>query len=265
VPVYEDPAARPAGRLLIDDERRPLARFLEGVREGRRFADLFAPVGGVASEPVVDTLLRDLAGWRVACSPALARELIAVGGRAGRHAHVMRRSLSSAVPAAWGHDVFPGVDIVPVDCTPAALAPAMLAAHPPDHPDFEAGEDELVNVVARLKRMFEGREAGPVLGCSRVAIDGDGRVRGAAIVTEIPVREPPMGGPWLAELFREPGWGGLGAALLHAALWQAATDRHPAVGLAVTDANAARGLYEATGFELVSSWLSVDLPDRVRD
>jgi hypothetical protein len=83
VPVYEDPVAPPAGRLLIDDERRPLAHFLEGFREGRRFADQFEPVGGVASEPVVDTMLRDLAGWRVACSPALARELIAAGGGRG--------------------------------------------------------------------------------------------------------------------------------------------------------------------------------------
>jgi GNAT superfamily N-acetyltransferase len=260
VPVREDPDDPPARRLLVDDEGRPLARFLEDVRDGRRFADLFEQVGGTAVDALAVTALRDLAGWRVASAPALARTLVTAGGRPRRHAHVMRRSLAGVVPAEWEHTGHPGIRIGPVDRTPAEIAPAMLAAHPPAHPDFEPGDDEPANVVARLERELGGREAGPLLTCSRLAVDAGGRVRGAALITEIPAGELPMGGPWLIELFREPGWGGLGAALLRAALWQAAADGHPAVGLRVTEGNAARGLYEATGFEPVSTWLSVDLP-----
>lgn len=258
--MREDPEDAPARRVLIDDAGRPLARFLEDVRDGRRFADLFEPVGGTPVDALVDAVLRDLAGWRVASSPALGRTLIAAGASRGRHAHVMRRSLAGAVPAEWEQGSFPGVRIGPIDRPAADLAPAMQAAVPPGHSDFELGDDELANVVARLQRLFDGRAAGPLQACSRVAVDPGGRVRGAALVTEIAVRELPMGGLWLVELFREPGWSGLGAALLHAALWQAAADGHTEIGLAVTEGNAARGLYEATGFELVSSWLSVDLP-----
>lgn len=261
MPIREDPGAPPGGRLLTDDDGRLVARFLEAFREGRRFADLLEPVEGASNQVLVGAALANLRGWGVASPPELARELMAAGARPARHAHVMRRSLAGAVPAAWQQATFPGIAIGPLDCAPAAIAPAMLSAHPPDHPDFEPGEDKLPNVVTRLERLIDGHDAGPVLPCSRVAVDANGSVRGAAIITEILRREPPMGGPWLAELYREPGWSGLGAALLRAALWQAAADGHPAIGLAVTEANAARGLYEATGFELVSSWLNVDLPD----
>jgi GNAT superfamily N-acetyltransferase len=258
VPVRQDPDGRPTSRLLTDDAGRPLARFREAMREGRRFADLFEPVGGTPADALVGAALRDLAGWRVASSPALGRKLIAAGASRGRHAHVMRRSLAAAELTERGR--FPGVRIGPIDCPAADLAPAMHAAVPPGHADFEPGDEEIGNVAARLQRLCDGTEAGPLQACSRVAVDPGGRVRGAALVTEIAVRELPMGGLWLTELFREPGWTGLGAALLRAALRQAAADGHAAIGLAVSDGNAARGLYEANGFELVSSWLSVDLP-----
>lgn len=116
----------PAGRLLVDDAGRPLARFLEDFRDGRRFADLLEPTGVAPVGALVGAALRDLAGWRVASPPDLARRLIAAGGRPGRHAHVMRRSLTGALPSVWEHAAYPGVRIGPVDCGPAAIAPAML-------------------------------------------------------------------------------------------------------------------------------------------
>ena len=82
---------------------------------------------------------------------------------------------------------------------------------------------------------------------------------GAALVNDNPPR-PPFGGPWLAELFREPGHRGVGGALLRSALHAAAQDGHATVQLAVTEGNPAQGLYEALGFRVVTSTLTVELP-----
>ena len=63
----------------------------------------------------------------------------------------------------------------------------------------------------------------------------DGRIVGAAILNQFPGK-PPVAGPWLSELFRDPGVPGIGRELLRGALAAAAANGLPALGLVVTAA-----------------------------
>ncbi len=253
-------APAPRGRELVDRNGRVLARFSEGQREGHPLADLLEPADGVEEGTLVAAVARELRGWILAAAPGLAGRLIADGARPVRHAHVMRLELPVAQdPAA---PVPTGVRIEPLgDRTAQELAPAFMAAYPPGHLDFRPGEDELPVAVRSLETVVADPELWPVLPCSRVALDAEGDVIGAAVIVENPP-QPPFGGPWVAELFRMPGHRGVGAALLRSALEAASADGLATVELAVTEGNGARGLYEAFGFRVVVSTMSVLLADR---
>ena len=88
---------------------------------------------------------------------------------------------------------------------------------------------------------------GPLLACSGLTVRDDGSVAGAILVNGSN-GEPPLGGPWISQLFRHPGARGAGVPLLRRALAVATRDGVPAIGLAVTDGNPAQRLYEAHGF-----------------
>lgn len=74
--------------------------------------------------------------------------------------------------------------------------------------------------------------------------------------------DPASGGPWGTELFREPGRDGAGPGgiLLRRALAVLAADREASLGLAVTEGNPARSLYERTGFRLTGTSRRLLLP-----
>lgn len=248
-------------RRLTDDAGRILASYVVERHGEAVWADWLELADGVSPDEVLPMALRDLAGQRVSAPVALGRLLADAGGRAGRHVHVMRRSVHRGEPAVSAPPAVAGVRLEPVSRNAGALAPAMFAAYRPGHPDFEPGDEAPAHAVARLLPILSGEEIGPLLGCSRLGVTAGGRVAGAALLTDAPGRSP-HGGPWVAELFRDPAHPGLGAALLHEALSAADDDGHATVGLAVTEGNPARGLYERAGFDLVSSWLNVFLPTR---
>jgi GNAT superfamily N-acetyltransferase len=176
----------------------------------------------------------------------LARALLDAGATKRRHARLMTYDLRE-VPA----EVDPRV--VPLTVGAAELMPAHRAAYRPDHPDYEFAAQ-----ADPLGALFDGTGDGPLLACSRMAVVG-GAIVGAAIVNDFP-GAPPSAGPWLAELFRDPAYPGIGRALLRGALTAAAADGHPALGLAVTGANPAAELYLAEGFTTVREDISVDVP-----
>jgi L-amino acid N-acyltransferase YncA len=258
VPVVADPS-RPDRRLLRDDDGRALAAFLPGERDGRPLADLVEPAPGVPLAAIARRAAAELPGWKVAGDVALGRELIALGARPTRHAHVHSRDLRrDPAPAEWAQDDRIG----PLDCSAPELVEVYRAAYPPAHVDWRYTgpppdyEEDLAGILG-------GWIAGPRLEVSRVAVDAAGRPAGALIVTELE-GGPPFGGPWVAELFRRPGseLRGLGRALLQAGLAAATAAGLPALGLAVTDGNPAQRLYESLGFERKLSALTVVVPDR---
>ncbi len=237
--------------VLEDADGRRLGRF---IRSERR-AELFTLEADV--EPAVNAIRSELAGWCVVSGEPLARVLLAGGARLIRHSHLLSRDLR-ADPATEAEPLPGGLALTPADRPAADLVPAFRAAFPPEHVDGPSRigkdlEDELANVLDR-------GVAGPLLPCSRLAIDADGNVHAAAIVTEL-VGAAPFGGPWVAECFRDrdPRYAGAGRALLEHALLQATHDGLPTLGLAVTHGNRAHELYAELGFRTIFTALSVDI------
>jgi GNAT superfamily N-acetyltransferase len=231
--------------------------ILETARDHRRVADLLELADGVDPEQAVPLVMAELAGWRVGAEERFGRLLVAAGGRP--KGHVMSRDLvrDPALPE-WLEPALPaGVRLTPVDRPALDLAPACLAAYPREHPDFEhvPAPDR---PEVELEEIISGRLMGPLLRCSGLAVGEEGDVVAAVLVNGTP-GEPPMGGPWIAQLFRHPAAPGTGGALLRRALALATRDGLPAIGLAVTDGNPALGVYAAHGFAEVRDSLTVEL------
>lgn len=254
MPTRPDPT-RPDWRLLLDAAGTPLGRFLEREREHRRVAEALELDVGV--ERALPTLLDELRGWRVAADEPLGRALVEAGARPVRHAHVLTRDLR-AEPASDARLAPDGLVLEPLERDPAELVDAYRSAYPPEHVDGAMRVDE--DPRAELTDLVAGIATGRLLDCSGLAVDRGGVVRAAVIVTAAP-GDPPFGGPWVAECFRDrhPRYAGAGRALLERALVRATRAGIPALGLAVTEGNRAQRLYAALGFRRVLTSISVDL------
>jgi len=143
----------------------------------------------------------------------------------------------------------------------------VLAAYPPGHVDYQ-GPDPAVE-AAELDLLLRGELVGPFLpGASAQVTAGDGEDGGgagevvAAVIVNRADGEAPLGGPWVSQVLRLPGerWAGLGALALRHALAALAADGETSLGLAVTDGNPARGVYERLGFRHLSSHRKLAIP-----
>jgi hypothetical protein len=259
MPVVEDPE-RPGRRLLSDPDGTVLARFGVVEDDGRQVADRFAPAPDVAPARVTAAVLAELRGWRVRADVQFGRLLVDAGALPRRHAHVMSRDLvRDPAPGDWLDAPAPaGFRLTPVDRPALELAPACLAAYPPDHPDF-ADIPNPTRPEIELEEIMSGRlMGGPLLRCSGLAVREDGRVAGAILVNDTP-GAPPYRGPWISQIFRHPDAPGIGGPLLRRALALATRDGLPAISLAVTHENPARAVYAALGFDDVAEAQNVEV------
>jgi ribosomal protein S18 acetylase RimI-like enzyme len=252
MPVEEDPARGPDGRVLLSRAGAPIGRFDEGVRDGVPMADLFDREPGVGAEAAAAAVRAELPGWRIAADEPLGRALLASGGTKRRHGHLYSYDfVRRPPPRTWSAP--PGIRLTDIDRPAADLVPAEVAAYPPDHPDAELVPEDR---EAELHALIYGEQYGPLLAGSGLAVDERGDVVGAIILGTIP-GDPPRNGPWVIDIFRDPAYRGVGRALLARALALATVDT---LGLIVSEGNdAARALYEAVGFELLSSAIVVQL------
>jgi hypothetical protein len=247
LPLVDDPE-RPRWQILTDADGAPLGRFEVTDRDDRPMADFFTPAEGVDPDRAAAAVVAQMGGWRVASDPAFGERMIAAGAQLRRHAHVLSRDLvRDPAPDAWLEPPTPpGYRLTAVDRPAADLADACIAAYPPEHPDFgdipDPGRPDL-----ELEDIMSGRLLGPLLRCSGLAVREDGTVAGAVLVSAQP-GEPPLAGPWIGQVFRHPDAPGTGGPLLRRALAIATRDGLPAISLAVTHTNPARGLYAALGF-----------------
>ncbi|WNG46043.1 GNAT family N-acetyltransferase [Archangium minus] len=247
--------------IVRDAAGAPVLTHALSTREGRPWADLAWRIPHVDATHCADVLLAALRGWALSTDDeALAGALIARGARVVRHAHSYSRDLRAApAPVAWSTPETPGgYQLTAVNRSAEALAPLLLKAYPPGHPDHSGWTpEEARNEVARI---LAGELLGPLLPCSGLALEGD-TVVGACLVT---LREgsPPHGGPWVIEVYRNPAprYAGLGAALLRRALWLSTQAELPALSLVVSDGNPARRVYERLGFQHVGSSRTLELP-----
>ncbi|MFJ9968343.1 GNAT family N-acetyltransferase [Streptomyces avermitilis] len=240
-------------QVLTNTDGTPVLTYLQGVREGRPWADLAQVVG---PDPV-EVILAGLSGWALSGSVELGEQLVRRGARIMRHAHSMRRDLVSAPPPPeWTALTFPcGLRAVPCDRDASDLFPSWRAAFPPEHVDHYNVSDEEA-LTAELVPLLAGKVLGPVMPCSSLLVDAADHVIAGVIVTN---RD---GLPWIADVFRRPGarHAGLGAQLLRCVVADATAHGLTEIALVVSDANPARRVYEKLGFQLVSTSLTVVLP-----
>jgi GNAT superfamily N-acetyltransferase len=166
-----------------------------------------------------------------------------------RHAHVM--SADPAVVASY--DVRADLRLAPLaEASLEQLADLRISAFPPGHPDH--AQDTREARVAAYSRELEDPES-PVHEASRSAWLGDELV-GTCLVVDAR-HFPGHVGPWVQSVARRPGeeTRGVGAALLVSSAHGIAEEGGTYVGLAVTDSNPARMLYERMGWSGRQMWL----------
>ncbi|MFD5464083.1 GNAT family N-acetyltransferase [Kitasatospora sp. NPDC127059] len=239
-----------------DGDGVPVLRYQVGERDGRPWADLLEVLD--ESVDAAEYIRAELPGWVVSGSPELGQRLLARGATALRHAHTFGRDLrADPPPADWaGLPLREGLRAVPCDRAPEELLESWRAAFDPTHVDRFHGDDSRA-LAERIGPLLAGKAIGPVLPSSLLAVDAEDRVVGAAVLTD---RD---GLPWVAEVFRHPrrGYRGLGADLLRRTVADAAGRGLAEVHLAVTEGNPARRVYEALGFRLRETSLTVIVPD----
>jgi GNAT superfamily N-acetyltransferase len=241
--------------------RDGVASYVADTAGTRPHADLFEVHGSV--EEAASAVLTQLPGWALSCDPSLAAELEARGARIIRRADEMTYDLDAhPVPASWARPVVPpGLTIEPLHQPAEELVDLWRAAYPSDHVDHDP-RAHTAEGVDFLGRVLRGDVLGPVLPYSGSVTSRGGRAVAACIVTDRPGASP-HGGTWVTELFRDPDpeYAGIGRALLQRALALAGAAGRPAVGLVVSTGNPARELYLDLGFDLVTSSVSLVLPD----
>ncbi|MEV0974609.1 GNAT family N-acetyltransferase [Microtetraspora glauca] len=233
----------------MDERRQVMANavsYVEGVRDGRPWADMVEVVG---PDPV-EVIMSGMRGWAVSAPPELSEELLARGARLLRHAHVMFFDLKDADPAEV--EAPEGFRFVPCDRDPEQVFPAVRAAYPPGHPDHRSDRD-VEREREELTKLLEGRLIGQVLPCSVLVVDADDTVVAGVVVNDM------RGQPWISQVFRHPVSGprGIGALALRAVQVRAARDGLAGLGLAVSHTNPARRIYDRLGFVVTETSMTV--------
>ncbi|WP_405493397.1 GNAT family N-acetyltransferase [Streptomyces sp. NBC_00096] len=229
----------------------PLAHYEEESRDGIRWADDLRLADGASPAAAAERVVVDLAGWGVTTRAPLGAELAGRGAHAERrfdtYTHALRASPRPPEPVRLPEDLAP-LPAAAVD--PAALRAAYRAAYPADHPDHG------MSTPGDLEALMDGTLMGPLLPTSTVLIDTARRAAVAAVLAHDCPGAPPLEGPWISEVFRDPApaYRGAGSLLLRHVLWLSAEAGLPALGLSVTAGNRAARTYESAGFIRTAQW-----------
>nr|CAA9320942.1 MAG: hypothetical protein AVDCRST_MAG46-822 [uncultured Nocardioidaceae bacterium] len=223
-------------------------------RDGLPWADGAVRPDRVGVADCADVVLRELSGWALSTSDAgLA------GALESQRARVLRSALSMSLPLTEE----PALRGVPDRISVGALTAGDVAdradeigavafrSYGSDHSWADEAE-----AASFMRRAGSGEVLGPLLDSSVLATRGDAVV-GACLITDR-AGEPPFGGPWLLDIFRDPGdpAKGIGGAMLAHAARSLRSVGLSALSLAVTaDNEPALALYRSLGFEeLGQSW-----------
>lgn len=234
------------------------------MREGTPIADLATVTPGRTSADAAAAVLADpsLAGWLLSTdNPSLAARLIRDGAKPRRHAFVMQCDLRTPTAEPPIDTRFTTAPMPAPDDRAGweAVLPSWRAAFPPDHPDHFPGDDD--TAIAFLRRLVDGSELGRLHPASMLLVDATERPV-AGIMVNVRLQDPPWGGPWIADIWRDPALRGegIGPLLIGSACRALAGDGFASLGLAVTHGNPARRSYERAGFRVVIESQTVLLP-----
>ncbi|MFB7718522.1 GNAT family N-acetyltransferase [Nocardia sp. NPDC056100] len=237
---------------VLDDRGVPCAFFERDQRGGKPWADELDCAPGYSPENAAAIVVRALTGWGGAAAGEFGSALVEAGARHLRTLHTYSLTLPPPEPEP---PLPSGLKTIPAtQVQPAALHEALIAAYPPDHPDHDD------NVLQALDGLYDGTLIGPLLSCSIVAWDGHRAL--AAVLVQDYDGEPPLAGPWISEVFRQPGpaYAGLGTLLLRCAISRASSAGLGTLGLAVTETNPAQAVYERLGFTRTATWTNLEFP-----
>lgn len=237
-----------------------LLTYLPTRMDDRPAADESELTPGVDPREAAAAVLDQLPGWIIGGQGPLVDALLAAGCRQRRQAHSYTWDLTSNRPPALWAALQPGpryrIDHADQHQAEDLLA-AVGSAYPPEHPDYQTDQAEQ---LGDLRGILSGQLVGPLLPRSEVVLAGD-HVVATLLLSNAP-GQPPFGGPWVSDVFRhrDPAYAGLGSLLLRRALAGLASDGRSSLGLAVTEGNPARQVYDRLGFTLVSSGRTVFVP-----
>lgn len=231
-------------------------------REGRPIAKRAAVAPGRRTSEAASAAISNLHGWLLSTSDVgFSAALIKSGARPRRLASLMQCDVRSA-PRTWTID--PPWELCSLPTDPLAweweqILPSWRAAFPADHPDHFDGEDAAA--IAFMMRIDDGSEVGRTHRSSTL-LARDGRVL-AGIAVTIRDEEPPWGGPWIADIWRDPELRGTGVGqqLIRRSMELLHEDGFQTLGLAVSAGNPARQAYVSCGFRLIEESQTVLLPD----
>ena len=238
------------------------------MREGTPLADLATVVPGRTATDAAAAVVGEpgLSGWLLSTENlALAACLVRLGAAPKRHALVMQCDLREN-PAVGGIDGRFTVTPLPRDPDSAlwsAILPSWRLAFPEDHPDHFAGDD--AKAIAFHLRLVDGSELGPLHRSSTLLLDEGGQAV-AGIMVNIRPQDPPWGGAWIADIWRDPSLrgSGVGGTLIDYAKVLLGEDGYAKLTLAVTSGNPARRSYERAGFKVAIESQTLRLPDHDR-
>ncbi len=252
----------PIGWKALTDADGPVLRYVPELREGAPIADLASVTPNRTTAAAAAAALAQLPGWLLATDDlSLAGCLVKMGAKPRRHAVVMQCDLRTPVTTPAADPRFT-LRALPDTTDPRAWAPILpswRAAFPPDHPDHFDGDDALA--IAFLRRLVDGTELGPLHRSTTLLADEAGTPV-AGIMVNIRSHDPPLGGPWIADIWRDPALRGtgVGGLLIDHAKALLAEDGYASLGLAVTAGNPARATYQAQGFRTITESQTVLLP-----
>lgn len=239
---------------VLADEAGPVVRYLVGTRDGVPLADLAVVADGRTPAEATAAIVAAFPGWLVSTEDvALAERLCGAGAVQRRHSFVMQCRLAEHPPLHSLSSAF-SLEPLPTDVASdrwAAILPSWRAAFPPEHPDHFAGDDAAA--IGFLMRLVDGDEMGPLHRSTTLLADDSGALVAGIMVSMRP-EAPPWGGPWIADIWRDPSLRGtgVGSMLIDHAKRLLIDDGYEVLSLAVTAGNDARRTYEATGFQIVN-------------
>lgn len=165
---------------------------------------------------------------------------------------LMARSLEGlrSPPPDWRAPEVPaGVRISGLSASPDILTELEHECHPAGHVDRYRALSFIAD--GSFRRLLDGELIGPVLATAsgQAEEDDSGRVLGMGIVVWWEAADL-WQGPWVADICVRPAHQGrgIGTALVKRAIAACAAMGATRIGLAVTEGNRARALYERFGF-----------------
>ncbi len=241
------------------------------VRSGVKSPWADRAVALIPIERAVPLILEAMPGWQfvpdgdeeTGADQALADALVQAGASVSRHALGYTYPLEGAdLPPDWAQPRLPGdAELAPITGVTDGLVDLIRRAFPPGHPDHAMDDWDLAD---GLETLVVSQKLGPLLD-ETVQVVRRGHPMAALIINRF-TGEPPYGGPWISDIFRDPEDAearGLGSALIRRALVLLAARGEPALSLAVTFGNPAAEVYARLGFQPAWDVIRLKLPGEV--